>query len=98
MINRELWNNIKLKTVYSNNKNIEALRVRLNNDLKDFNRQKTEIKQNNNLSDEQRENQLVALNNKIRTAKEKCSKAEDHIRDEIKKERLNTKKPVNTGR
>ncbi len=85
-INKKLMENIKLKLLYANNKNIEAINLKSAGEVKSLMSLITETKKDTSLSATEKEEKIKKYEEKINAIKEKCKDQTLKLKTEIKAE------------
>lgn len=91
-INKKLFDEIKLKLLYANNKNIEAINQRCIVEVNSLKAKIAELKNDAALSNEEKTAKIKSCEDKIVSLKKKCKQTTKALKDEIKQENLLAKK------
>jgi rhamnose transport system permease protein len=83
-INRRLLDNIKLKLLYADNKNIQALNLKAAEETKALMSLIQETRKDSSLSEADKEEKIKKYNEKISSIKEKCKEQTSKLKAELK--------------
>lgn len=83
-INKNFWDTIKLKVLYSNNKNIEAIHIKSAQEVKSLMRLIEETRKDSSLNDIDKEEKIKKDNEKIAAIKAKCKEQTIQLKADLK--------------
>jgi len=93
-VNRGLLADIKLKLLYADSKNIEAVNLRCQSEVSTLKAKIRKCRKDTLLSNEEKSAKIKGYEVKIESAKKKCEQASKSLKEEIQAERLKTKKKL----
>jgi len=88
-INKRSIANVKLRFLYSSNKNIEAVNIRTSNEVKELRAKIKAVNKDHSVKD--KGEQIRALETRIRNLKSKCQETTEKLRAEQKKDAMKVK-------
>lgn len=91
-INKQLIADLKLKYLYANNKNIEAINLKCASDVKELKNKIAELKKNTQVPESEKTNKISEYNNKIASLKQKCKETTLTLKQETKEANEKAKK------
>ncbi len=91
-INREFWAGLKLKFVYNNNKNIEAINIKTQNEVKILKEEIAAIKKNADLSADKKAAKEKECLDKIATLQKRCKETTAALKTEQQEDNAAAKK------
>ncbi len=90
-INKQLICNLRLKCLYANNKNIEAVNLKAADEVKTLKHMIVEVQKDSKLSAQERAVKINKYQEKIRMIKEKCKEQTIELKAEIKENQKKVK-------
>ena len=95
-LNQELLETLKLKLLYANNKNIQAVNLKAAEEVKSLTKLITETKKDTKLNETDKLDKINKYNDKIVTIKAKCKEQTERLKEETKTHRRKAAKaPMN---
>ncbi|MDD3360510.1 MAG: ABC transporter permease [Hespellia sp.] len=91
-INREFWAGLKLKFVYNNNKNVEAINIKTQNEVKILKEEIAAIKKNADLSADKKAAKEKECLDKIATLQKRCKETTAALKTEQQEDNAAAKK------
>jgi rhamnose transport system permease protein len=91
-VNKQLIANIKLKLLYANNKNVEAVNIKYDKEVKTLKYKISEMKKASDISEIEKNTKIKEYQDKITGLKGKCKETTASLKEEIKAENQKIKK------